>query len=307
MAKPVKLPYAIRRVVLLQQKLATTLLTLHGYSYEGEAFDRFVDTLHDDLPRADRDALQRSLWHLAGTTLLDRETDELSWRLAGNYHLLCAGEAVSPWIGQGRTEWVPMHIESAHRTITQVGEADGHGIEKSGVLLHLLVLGGPPAGRRFEKTWSSANCHRLKPLLGFSRFNRSSHSICGSRRHHRPLLDLTELTRLRFLGRLTPESCAKGLDFDDVAANSTTIQWNRRVMALRQRVDFACPLELTVAELPCYSCDFGLDRCRAACHPVTYERRPCEHCGREEAAFDPGDEELCVRCRASARLRRLKH
>lgn len=305
--KPPK--YSISKIVDLHDKLSSEVfMDLHSYTFTGDDFTAMVRQIHAAMPPVDFNSLYQSMTHLAGVELVNKHLDELSWRLAGNVTNLRNGIVVPPWTQQPFPEWVPLQITAVERVITEVRIRDESGktrtnaktgqLEKPGAFIRCFVLGGMAAGHKITKVWSIAYCHRLSADFGFSRFNREKYSRHASKVHSYPMLDVLELTRMRFLGLIAPTTCPKGVpNFDQIIVTSSCKKWNKDLMKRRHRQGFACPLELPISETPCYRCDRGYDSCPAGCHPKTFNRMTCPRCKNPDAPMDPAlHSEFCVNC-----------
>lgn len=288
-------PYNIRRILALRNKLRyEVLLPFHGLIHEAESFHEMVQAVRQVIPGATHSALLHSMRHLAGITITAAHIRDLSWRLAGNTHHLRRDVAVVPWTSQPFAEWALMQIVSVTKTTALVAGVANSKIEKPAACLSLFVLAGLPAGITIERTWTQGTCFRLRTKLGFSKFDSEKYRS-GSRRADRPLRDLLELTRLRFLGLFTPETCAGSPNFSDVRCSASQVSWNREIMTRRRRQNFSCPMDYPIAEVPCYRCHVGYEACSAGCHPKTYDKRVCANC-KQLSFFESVDSTCCINC-----------
>lgn len=289
--------YVISKIIKLHKKLAEdTLLEHHGYSYSGPAFEEFVNAVHTAIPKADRKALYNSLVPLAGIDLLDKEIDELAWRLAGNVHNLSKGIAVPFWTRQLFPEWAPVQIISVKRYLAKVKTVSGSAkTEKRACRVKLFILGGLAAGRTIERTWTDGYCQHLRTIFGFSRYDRAKYSYDDTKPNY-PLLNVLEFTRLRFLAYITPEKSINEPDFEKIECPGGCLSWNKKLMKKRQRQGHICPKQYPLAVIPCYKCEQGYDKCSAACHPNTFLLRGCPAC-EVISYFDPANnDDVCVNC-----------
>jgi hypothetical protein len=216
----------------------------------------------------------------------------LAWRMAGNLHRLRKGKAVPPWLGQRASETSPAVILHVERLTRSKGKASASQKETGG-LVTFEVQAGTQAGLRLRKWWSTRFAAKHRRVLGFARASRRPENLPPGE----PFLgfeDVRQLGGLRLSLRFTQESCKDGLDFDGFTCTGSALDYNRRLLHLRLRVEQPCP---SAFSHPCHLCWVGLDRCKASCHPLTFVRQPCSECGRADAFFDPAIRRTtCVDC-----------
>jgi hypothetical protein len=208
---------------------------------------------------------------------------------------------------QTAAEWVTIQIlqvvkrsrKYKAKTPEQVAKADIAGmVHRSGAVVRYMVMTGLPAGKTFEKFWSTDFCETVKNQFGYDKWNRQKYSNIVSKRLSWPFRSVEEFFRLRLQVRLDPATCPPGdLDFAEVRGG-TTKKWCRDIMRMRLRDGFVCPAGYP-DDFACHSCPVGLSGCRAACHLSDHERGRCDKCGREDQVFDPdADPEVCLACLA---------
>jgi hypothetical protein len=193
----------------------------------------------------------------AGVELTLDRLDLIEWRLSGNVHRLKRGQPAPPW--PAPEEWAIAQVTGVERAKKAFGAE-----ERAGYRLDWLLLSGPAAGRPVETFWSSAQVRLRKTEFGYARRVRPSRNITRVRYD---LIDPVELFRLR--AQLLVRAKDGRPEAADVRGRTGTKAWNLPVLRRRLRFDHVCPKGLTHAELPCCRCPFGLDRCEAACRPVT--------------------------------------
>jgi hypothetical protein len=272
----------------------------HGYSFEADAFHEFVSAVANLLPPSiSYEVVERSILHLAGVEITNEVLDEMCWRLAGNLDRLRHGMAVPPWSRQPDKEWVPMQIASVVKTVlTSRSKTTGADVRRRGAWFQYMILGGSSAGRVIQKQHTYEFCHYIKEVMGFSKYDRKRYTRVITNTITYPFADVTELCRLRLFGLIDPAKCKDGPDFSEIANSTSFVQWNREIFRKRQRLKFACPMDYPLDAVPCFRCEIGADRCKAACHPTTYVRKPCDIC-KKEGWFDPsGTFTSCVDCLA---------
>jgi hypothetical protein len=206
---------------------------------------------------------------------------------------------IPPWSRQMWPEWAPLVILSVNPTMVKVKKTLGSSIKiaKEGGYFSMMIVGGIAAGHKIERMWTADYCHRVKKEFGFARFDRNKyHQGRGGPSYL--FSDILEFTRLRFLGLFTADSCKQGPDFEKIKASSACIKWNRNLFSQRLRLKkWHCPMNYPLATVPCHWCELGYDHCSAACHPKTYQQRPCSICKQEKAWFDPAmNDDRCVDC-----------
>lgn len=291
--------YNIPRVMKLRQKIIEGItLEYHGYAHIAEAYEVLVSHISTLLPRVDRDVIWESLRTYAGVPLLEPQIDEIAWRLAGNIDRLQDGVPVHPWSSLLYDAWVPVQVQAVHRyrisrkkkkdEPPKVEGAEERRVSGRGAFrMRLIVLAGHPAGHVFEKKMTDASTYFIRADIGFSQYTPDPTDIYHEPMKCYPLADVTELTRMRFLIWLDHELCANGLDFTKVACTGSMRAHNRKLMKIRQREGYKCPLNLLAGDMPCYNCPKGYDSCKAACHRLTYIQKPCIICNRPNAYHDP--------------------
>jgi hypothetical protein len=290
--------YDLATVFSVKAKLVE-MLSLEYFACRpvGEDFESMVSRISGIVP-APRVHLFESLRTLAGMELNDDTIERLSWRLAGNLRKLKRGP-VHPWTRQTRREWAPLAVMEVHpTTIETFSKSSQRKIHKSGGDMTFLVLAGSPAGTKINTFWSMAYVHTIKMDFGFSRFDRSAYTHVVTETHVYPFVDIRELTRLRFFGLFDPDASQEGPTFIEVANSGTLLKWNRKILRMRQRIEYACPLQYDPDQIPCAKCEMGYDRCKAACHPNTYVLQLCPSCHRETWFDTRTSSTNCIDCTA---------
>jgi hypothetical protein len=270
----------------------------------GDTFAAFVDGLYQAMPAGTPwEALYESVRPLAGLELTQARVEELCWRLAGNAAALKKGQVVPPWSKQAGHEWAPAQVLNVQRSWLRARQATGGAAKKKGDRpgghVTLRLLAGTAAGLRSVRFWSTDYVHFIKKELGFSLFDRGPYRREPLKVPDLPFHDVRELARLRLFVLLDPASTRAGPDFSEVKGSPTTVAFNRALLRQRLRTSFKCPAGYTVEDVPCHHCEYGYDRCLAACHPRTFTRGECPECHRQDTWLDPaGGRPLCVDCLA---------
>lgn len=294
------------KVLAARQRLLAVCHQHLNATIVGDAFSHFATSMHQEIGTTDFRAVLDSLRSLAGRSLTEEVAGEACWRLAGNLHRLLAGRTVPPWTVQTEIEWVTVQIDSVvkrfrrykAKTQEQSMQADVKGmVSRAGAIVRYIVLNGLPAGKMFEKFWTTDLCETIKSEFGFDKFNREKFSRNVSVRPPWPFLDVREFYRMRLQVRLEPELCQFGeLGFKELRGTSATKAWCRGIMRKRLRDGFACPANYA-DDFPCHSCPAGLTSCPAACHAEDYLIGRCETCKRDKTHLDPLiDLDTCIEC-----------
>jgi hypothetical protein len=300
MPAPRTASYNIARVLALRDRL-TEDLVVHFSQEEGSPrlLDSVVPVVLKHLPgKIDPSVLRDSLVDLIGRPLERGLLRLVAWRLAGNLARLKRSKAALPWLRQTVQETSPALILHVERLTREQGKQPGkqQGAQKeSGGRLTFEVLAGSQAGLRLRKYWSLRFASKHRKVFGFARNSRRPEKLSPTQ----PFLgfeDLRQLAGLRLSLQFSPESCRDGLDFDGFSCPPAALEHNRKLLLLRTRVELPCPASFSH---PCHLCWVGSERCRAACHPVSFVQQPCLECQRVDAYFDPAVRRaLCVDCAA---------
>jgi hypothetical protein len=294
MSNGVRLPvYDVAKIVRLRGELVRAGVAMCDRVMEGENFEHLLERTSSVLPSQIPPAtLRGSLLPMVGTRLSKKDWSLTAWRLAGNLHLLRAGQVVLPWRGQGADEWCPVQIESV--TNRHIKKSDSAGAE-----IVFRVLAGSPAGLTCQRLWSRRFMRMIRTDMGFDRKSEPPEWVI--RRDKRVLkgfnfLDPREFTRLRLWGLFTSEHVRNGEPGFFEIYNSSTFKsgWNRDILVLRTKLDTPCPEGYTH---DCYLCPVGYLKCPAACHKTTYELKACVGC-HKESWHDPanGPGAVCLAC-----------
>lgn len=271
--------YSIANILKLRRKLEThaDLLDYCGAELSGPLAARLHTRLRNILPDyVQPDALWGTLEPYVGRELTDVRWKRLLWRIAGNLTRLKQGRVLLPYRQQKVAEWVPMQVLAHKRVPARYG--------KPAAKFQFCCLAGTPAGVKLYQTWSFAFCRMLAQRLGFSKWADGKYPY----RHY------AELNTLRLYGLFTPDLCVKDPNFREIRVPAGLLSWNKKIIAMRARVDFACPEDF---DHPCHSCHIGADKCPAATHPHTYQFKKCPSCSEPEAPFEVGPgRRVCVNC-----------
>lgn len=213
----------------------------------GESFDRLVYLITQAVPRLPEKAVRESIRNIAGEPLTEPLISQTCWRLAGNVQRLRRGLMVPPWHVQQDAEWVPVQVLSytrerrKHRWLSQY---------------RLRALAGTPCPCVIVKSWADSFARVVAGRLGYS-------PPWGKH----PLRDLSELVNLRFYALVEPDQCAPGRPgFERLVCSQSMLEWNRRLIKMRRRVDFQCPRGF---EHECFQCHVGYRDCEPAVRRLT--------------------------------------
>ena len=288
--------YNINRILKLKAKLSKAIeLEYHGFTHTAEAFDVFVNHVSSLLPGVRRDVVYESMRVYAGIPLLDKQLKDLAWRLAGNLGRLKEGKPVYPWSTLPEDEWVPVQVRSVHKYRYR-WKNDAKNFGRHGAAYKLLVLGGYPAGHEFEKEMSDGTTFFHRVDLGMDKYGNDPTDIYHEPKERYPLVDVTELTSMRFMVWLTGKLCIPEFNFDTLQCPASMRKWNRDLTKRRNRKNFNCPFGYQLPEHPCYKCAKGYSTCPVACHPVNYVKMHCTKCGKERYCDPARPGQVCVPC-----------
>lgn len=291
--RPISRDYPIDKILRERDRLAELMrFEAEDRPLGAERFRRLVEMLYQELPAGvDYAALHDSLRPLAGTTPTGRVLAEYAHRLAGNVHNLQLRRVARPWSYQIEWEWVPLTVARVRRDKSPSG--------KFGATLTFKVQAGTPAGLTAERFWSNKQCAYMARHLGFSRPPSPRATLPPKF----PYVGPEQFVTLRLYGLIDPRK--SGAETGPVPVQyrfpPATLAFNRTQLKYRRRgPGYECPKNLPLS-LPCHRCPVGYDQCRAACHPATYEARPCPLCGAGRAPFDPDRPwPFCVNCATKA-------
>jgi hypothetical protein len=302
--KEVRVPsLRISRVLETRSKISKEVMSrVLGKKLVGDDFTSFVHDIHSQLKGVAFSPVYRSLQHLAGVLITDKECDEVSWRIAGNIHHLRKGIVIPPWTRQLFKEWVPIQIMAVQRSIDYRNLSDNKAKTQMRVCkLDTLFLAGLQAGRRVIKEYPEHVImnSRIRVFFGFDkRYNRYGRNIYDAPKENvYPLHSVIELTKLRTYVLLDPNLPEIEQGFVQMKGTPQTNRYNRKVIAMRTRKEFQCMMNYDVQVRPCYSCEVGYDKCAAGCHPYSYVQGTCAACQHSNRYMDPSlSLTICVNC-----------
>ncbi len=269
------MPYNVQSILRLRNKIITALYAYPGTTPSGESYESLVlDTLSVLPPDVAMETVHSSLQHLAGKALSEKDIKTFAWRLAANLPKLKAGKAIRPWTIQKELEWVVVQVASAllceHK-------------KQLAYEYTLVALTGSVASTQFTKVWTIKFLSFMNRELGFT-------APWGEY----PFTNGLEIVGLRFLIELDPAVCRDKLVFDKVKVNSSSLNWNKSLIKMRNRDGFACPENYST---PCYLCWKGYASCPAACRPVDLKQKYCSLCENDSAWIDEEiSKDVCVEC-----------
>jgi hypothetical protein len=308
-----------KAATIRDELLATAFFPFYGSVLEGEVFAQLVTACAAVVApgRPSLGALYETCRVLAGREFTHELATALAWTLAGNFKELAAGQTILPWSGRlERVVVLPIEVINVRRAcrialIKPDAAVSGHfeRQRRHGAYVTVRFWGGAPAGLTTEVFWSHDQCNLHKVSFGFDRFNREGKSRFARPRLYWTYSDPLEFCGLRAFARVEPELCeGTTIGFREVLAKPSTKGYCREILLRRQRETFVCPLAYARENVECHECHAGLDFCPAACHPLSFETRPCPCCRRPQAYFNPvavpASRELletavCVRCAAT--------
>ncbi len=284
---PVKLPrtpvFNIPKIIQARNRLMDMVFdACVGTVPDGTRFERMVDDARDVLAhdKIEHHPLHASLRHLVGQEMTEKRLFEVAWRLAGNLRQLKDGQAVTPWVRQAAAEWVPIQVVATRYAI-QKKPQEKYG--RSGRTMRFKVMAGTPCPAEIIQWWSNEKLDVVANAIGFKR--------------NSPLYkaDQAEFMSMRFVGLVEPRLSDRGPSFFHVGCPPSMLEYNRDLIKMRRRIDFACPEGFDHA---CHLCPLGVRSCEAAVHPEDYAEGPCPACGRTWwFDTDPGFvNDNCISC-----------
>jgi len=245
--------YSLSRIFALRERLANDVLSeFCGFAPEGRHFEELVDLLCEAIPRVDRLVMWDSVRSIAGCTLREENLRNMCWRIAGNVELLRTGVAVPPWHLQQEAEWAPVQVLAWEPARSARGRRGGR--------FTMRILAGTACPMRVRTFWTVGFCRFIARRAGYT-----------ARRHGLPFAHPSELVNLRIWVQIEPDRCRPGVPgFQEVGCTSSLRKWNRQIIKMRFRRDWACPHNYTHY---CYQCPVGYMECPAATHAETHDAR----------------------------------
>lgn len=243
-----------------------------------------VSSLQVVLPKAvKRDVLVESSRYLLGRILTRDAAEEFAWRLAGNVPVLKTRRSVHPWAAQSVDEWVPFQVLRAQIRRNASG--------RIGADMTFRALAGTACPMLVRTFWRRELAGAVSQHMGFS-----------APWHAYPYHQMEDLVGLRFVGYVEVARSHGQPGFFKIECPASFVEYNR-VNVLRRRVrKDPCPFNYTHE---CAKCVVGYDRCPAGTHARTYEKGPCDGCGKAEAFFDPEQNSPhCIACTNTELLRK---
>lgn len=284
--------YKLDKIALLRSRLSMVGGELLGQQLDGESFRKLIYLVEAAMPKEVSAAvLMDSMNELPGEILTSAKWRKTAWRLAGNVDALIAGQARPVWTGQPNPEWMPMELVEATKFKKKFNG-------ETAIRMKFRVLAGSACSHIVEKTWSLKAARFYRMEFGFSRFSKPTKetNTRGKKRFvNFPYSDPMELVRLRVWGLFDEEGCLKGVPgFSKVRGSSMLTKYNRRILLARYKLDPPCPISATFT---CWNCPVGYDKCKAGCHPRTWQKLVCKVCSNQ-AWCDPGGDRpgVCNSC-----------
>lgn len=294
----------LQRIVLLREKLNCNVIQPYeSQRVMGDDFTTFVHKIHTEMPKVPYSTLFKSVQQVAGQLITPKVNRDLSWRLAGNQHLLRKGIVVPPYSRQLAPEWVPVQVWDVERKRGwkyQGDKKENNKVEKYDIDLDLLALAGMPAGLtlKFTRPINTFRRRGTKLLLGFTPYDKRLWNRYFVGDNNYPMQDVQQLVKLRFFIYLDPGKSKAGepaYGWLGMNCSGSMRKWNRIQMKRRERQNFQCPKNYELAMVPCHKCEMGFDKCLAGCHSVTYDKKFCPKC-KTVANFVNNTAEWCVDC-----------
>jgi hypothetical protein len=218
------------------------------------------------------DALCHFLYSHIDTELSGDALDKLAWKIAANWDKFAIGECVPASPHQIDSEWCACKVVRV-----SLSDREFRGERRWQIVLY--ALSGPAVTEKVEVLWSSRFIAYIAQFLGFTKpWGRYPFS------HPRELYGMLLLACLSWKGNAL--QCMR------FTVPQLYARENRKLIKMRARVDFRCPLNL---EIPCFRCTMGEDRCPAAIRELTVTMVKCSACGRKCLTSSSGPV-ICRRC-----------
>lgn len=206
--------------------------------------------------------------------MTDETRRNFAWRIAGNLASLRAGLPLRALPVLRKPEWHPVQVLKTTPAKNRAGVI--------GDVFTLRIIAGTHCPITIVKFWRYSAVSVLSQSVGFTpRWGKMPYSSPG------------QLVGLRLFVLLDPANTRDGRPgFRHIAASSSMVVANRRVLKLRFRVGACCPQGYDGAKfVDCHRCGLGYRNtgdgaCIAATHPRIYESRLCTRCGKTAAIFD---------------------
>ena len=284
---PIKTVFRLRDRIVRDPVMRAKIGSLLSGGVYDDFLRRFCELLPGPPPMS---AIELSLRHLASQPLTEDLLKAEAWRLSAAYRSLRGGDVALPWRRQ---------VEETPAICQVLSVTRSRRFGRHYATLAFRVLTGRAAGMLSESTWS------FRALGAFSR----SVGFAG-RRGELQYEEPEQYVGLRLSVVFDPDaSTAAGspafrqLLTDEATSKlkpASVVKYNKRLLRtrLRKENEFRCP-QGQPATVPCHRCQYGVDRCPVAVHPVTYVVRHCETCGKD-SWFDPRlgpSATLCLACR----------
>lgn len=278
--------YPINQILRLKMTLQTDpkFVALVGKKIKAERARYIAERIGEKyIPRVDPGVLASSVLFLARGRMTQEKFKRLCWALAAGTKKLRRGEVLKPWRTQHADEWVPMQIMEVLTRRSYNGKVGANVVFKA--------LAGTCCGREMKRFWSMQFARFISKTIGFSR--------------KRKIDRMEELVGLRLYGLVERERSREEPFFDQIDLTSKFLEWNRKLIAKRHRVDFECPKKFKHA---CHQCPIGYDVCPLAVHARTYVKAKCQKC-KETKYTDPlaVTLEICVDCQRAERFTRKRN
>lgn len=219
------------------------------------------------------------LFRFLGNTLDPLLVKKITRSLAGNYYRLRKGEYLSLWSETSPSEWCIVKVKKVERrTIVYDNKKELQ------TVVYLMSFNGASVGLSFREIWSISKENYIARSSGFSK--------------KFPKKDYRELSGFLLLAHI--ENHPKKpwqIRIKEVRFPASLSKMNRALVQKRNRLDFTCPFSYSHE---CFHCFRGVQDCSAAVHALSFIKKPCVHCGKEEAIFDPDPEHgsamFCIEC-----------
>ena len=218
------------------------------------------------------------LAHMGAMTVNLDTAKSVSKIIAGNIHMLRAGQDIPVWRYQTEEEWVLVKTLDTYGTITPQKQIHGH-------TLVLEVLTGRAAGRTIHQFATDGMLNRMARKLGIRNM-----------RNRRPV-HARELAMTYMYVKL---KVGEKLESSEYRERSSLNSRNRSRAIQRDQYKDIC---LIGSKWPCIFCRMGYADCQLATHPETYVRGTCRN-GHSGWVREESREPICMACQQRQWIRK---
>lgn len=273
-----KLPgYSLKRVLKIRELVLTDprIQGWRGSTLDRVAFAKLARNLENRLPgEIRRQLLHDSFSYLIGQPFTEEQHRQLATLLGGGFYELREDRPIAPSRPITQDTWMIARVSDVYRQY--------HRGKKTIVTqVQMRIIVGPLVGLTFTQVWSSAKGGYFRKEFGFN--------------------DDYLFLNLLQLGRLLIYAFFPQAEFDPEKPQPATfkgsgalIRENRKILAMRQRINFPCPEGLTIH---CHDCGLSAEDCPAAVRDPGKSRLIyCSSCDQQAYVTTSVERRQCDRC-----------